>query len=573
VTAIPRSISDPCVLTPEQWKMLGDLALGRTQNDRPGDPYGRAAITGADGAYELVFIPESYTTALQPTALAPGYRPSSELSPPPVMRPGAVEEGPTVIDVPVIRLSKLGTREYRPTFVFEDENGPVTDPNKLQKVTVEIRAPDGVTRRIQGIHSPGDILQGGRFMAGIYYVEAVWDRRSYTFGPVDLTEARPATVTFRPQKIETADVIYAGRVVNGITGAPIAGAIIVHRWVGPTRDVSSLTAEQWDAIHSLGPQINATDPALAPLVALLGHPGNGADSGIRGITQTDSEGGFTLPAGIDVQSPMDQVLALAPGFLGAYQQLIDPASRGASSSGPRLRRMFEPDANGVVTFQPMKLFPAATVRIRPVVPDSGGDGKGPSIRLYWRTSAKDGPVWVKDLFARPVDTQGSTAFYQYDLQANITQTMYVPAGINLGLTLSVTAYPRTMFPPVYLKSVRLEQGQIEDLGRVEPSTGIELAVKVIDSRGQPVSGVRISCVDESGYAWGGALPTNEAGQTVAHVALNSTGRFCIVGLDPATRERVEQCVPYTVAGQEDAGKEFILQLPDEMVRLISGERR
>ena len=110
-----------------------------------------------------------------------------------------------------------------------------------------------------------------QFTPGVYCAEVTWDRKYYTFEPVDLTQDRPETVTFRPAKVEKVDVVYEGIVVHGVTGRPVAGAIVLHRRRGTERDVSSLTVEQWAAIRAVGPRIDATDPALRPLLSTLVH--------------------------------------------------------------------------------------------------------------------------------------------------------------------------------------------------------------------------------------------------------------------------------------------------------------
>jgi len=57
------------------------------------------------------------------------------------------------------------------------------------------------------------------------------------------------------------------------------------------------------------------------------------------------------------------------------------------------------------------------------------------------------------------------------------------------------------------------------------------------------------------------------------VPAHSTGRFCVGHFVRQTGRPVEESVPYEVGDEQDAGKEFLLQLSDEMIALLSHQRR
>ena len=96
----------------------------------------------------------------------------------------------------------------------------------------------------------------------------------------------------------------------------------------------------------------------------------------------------------------------------------------------------------------MKLFPAATVLVHPVLSDPGYEGPGQRVRLQWRIPGEEHPLWVKNLLGMGRDNLGAGVSYQYDVQPNITQTVYVPAGVNLDLALHLLRPMQAPVPPV-----------------------------------------------------------------------------------------------------------------------------
>ena len=132
-------------------------------------------------------------------------------------------EGP--VDVGTIKLLRPEDKTHPfPTMVFHDKTGPVTDPNRLKAIEIEIRTPG---RTMMGVRPYDQPLEEREFMAGTYYAEAEWDRKLYTFEPVEVNNPL-GVFTFRPQRIEKADVVYEGRVVHAITGQPVANVVILR---------------------------------------------------------------------------------------------------------------------------------------------------------------------------------------------------------------------------------------------------------------------------------------------------------------------------------------------------------
>lgn len=550
---------DPCSFTPDRWRQLRDEAARQTDLPARGlyEWHDRVAATDAEGNFTVAFMPGFNDRLYSFTAMVPGYE-------------RANESGGTLLPVDgfamiqTFRLSPLKGKTYLPVFIFEDETGPVTDPARLNAIKFEIKTDDNYTH----VPTYERLMSQRQFIPGVYSAEVAWDRKYYTFEPVDLTRDRPATVTFRPAKIEKADVIYEGIVVHGITGKPMANVIILHRRLGGQRDASSLTMEQWAAIDALGPQIDPNNPALTPLMSTLVPAGPPAGVMVPRLTKTDANGCFALPAELAPSTRDGEILAVARDFLAACQQLAPLLPPEGDAPGPRRRHRLEADDKGIVSLPPMKLFPAATVLVHPVLPDPGSDDRRQRVRLQWRIPGDDRPSWAHDLLDRGRQELGAGSVLQYDVQPNMTQTLYVPAGVNMGLTLQVFRLMEAPVPPVHVPNVRLEQGQVRDLGRLEFRPGLQVAVKVVDSAGVPAVGVPVSSAFEDDYQWAASVATDAQGIAMCIVPFHSWGRLRVIRFDRQTRMMSEESTPYAVAGEEDAGKEFVLTLSDDFLQRV-----
>lgn len=553
----------PSALTPEQWQVLANQADAYSRIKPPDRALyeldNRVTLTDADGVYEVTFLPgltplpglKSELTGF--VALAPGYRRGSAPTVPSASPPGLVKVFP-------INLSPEEP-SYQPAFVFYDEAGPVTDPNKLSLISLTIR----IDNRGHGA-SLESLRRQGTLTPGVYHAHATWDRKQYIFAPVDLTTQRPETVVFRPQEIRPLTTVYQGLVVNGVNGRAVAGAVVTFHRLRPDTDASQLEPDQWAAIRALGPSPDMNDPALAPLVGVA-RVGQGS---LSACTITDDSGWFRIEIERVQGTPMEVLLVQAQDFLGAQQDLSTWPTATADASPHSLR--FTPDSDGIVTLQPLKLFPAGTITICPIVPDTGRSiRRERRIRFLWRTLPDDPTGWLNDLWATPRDNFGASTFYQYELNPNIDQSVYVPAGVTLTLTL-YSVEPEGTLPPQILGAVSLAQGQTVKLGRVEFAPTLDVIVKAIDSKGRPVPGVRVGCADDQiDLCLFARNPTDETGRTSITVSVYSSGRFVASAVDRLNSTPHEESFPYQVAGAEDTGKEFVLSLSDKMVQLLTAE--
>ncbi len=451
-----------------------------------------------------------------------------------------------------ITMQPIGTapKSFTGVLVFTDGRKPVTDPEKLAQVSLSIRAP---TSNGQMGYGPGGWMGRESLPFGTYTATARWDSVLYAFGPVEVTADSPQTVVLAPREIRPAERMYCGRVIDGITGQPVARAIVMPRPFPETAIAENLGDERMDQILYLGPEAADDDELLRVLEQEVGWP----------MAHTGADGRYEFVAAVDGQpGQYVELVAIAKGFLGAEQQLrlVQPQ---IDENGQQRTDWFEPDAMGKVSLPDMKLFPAGTVVIDPCIPRQNGPNRESDVRFHYTTAHGDPTPWLKAFWMAPIANQGQSVFYKRRLPINQLQSVYVPAGVTLTLVIQ---RQETAFAPIMVENVRLAQGETLDLGRVEFARAIQVVVRVLDSKGQPLEGITVRCLAERiGYGLRQGVSDGE-GRAHVHIPPNSQGRLIVDFFDRETRTNVREGVAYRVAGEEDAGKEFVLSLSDEVLK-------
>lgn len=87
-------------------------------------------------------------------------------------------------------------------------------------------------------------------------------------------------------------------------------------------------------------------------------------------------------------------------------------------------------------------------------------------------------------------------------------------------------------------------------------------VKVVDSAGQPVANVPVHNWIFNRY-WTHVYATDKNGRVRFNVLPNSKGRF-FVSLEERALDSKDS-ISYEIGGEEDAGREFILPVSDDML--------
>jgi len=193
------------------------------------------------------------------------------------------------------------------------------------------------------------------------------------------------------------------------------------------------------------------------------------------------------------------------------------------------------------------------------------------IRFQFSTEPDDPTPWLRDLRAGPMETKGGSVYSKRELCPNQAQNVYVPAGVDL--TVEIHLRKKEQFSPIVLGGIHLAQGEILDLGRVNFGPMIEGTVKVIDSAGKRLEGITVIARTRHNVNWDHGQVSDGWGIVHLRVPPHSEGRFTVSYRDQQTRREVYEGTPFIVGGDEDMGREFILQLSDEMFQLLREERR
>ncbi|HUT28532.1 MAG TPA: hypothetical protein VMX13_01980 [Sedimentisphaerales bacterium] len=420
---------------------------------------------------------------------------------------------------------------YFHTFVFEDENGPITDIEKLKETTVRIHSEGG---SIDYIYS--SLKDGGIFPPGQYRAEIRISPRRITFEPITVTENSPEKLVFKAEKL----LVYHGRVVHGITDEPMPGVIVgcARHFVNTA---SSLTTLQWEAIHALEDNFSPDSYVLAPLRE-LGH-------GISKLMRTDGQGRFQIEYEPGKEDDFLAFAAVEEDYLVGLQHRID-LQRGE---------------NNYVNVPDIKLFPTARILLELAAEDIN---RAPSVRLQWRPKQQDNPYW-QDAMSY-LGGGGRIPF-------NSAHPIEIAAGLNVQVELCVDESTETSAPqwsPIIIKGINLEQGQTRDVGRLTLEPTLPIYAQVVNSRGEPIEGltVRHKCDKLLRKYWG---KTDEQGIAAFSAPPNSTGEFYVslyVGELSAFRQDDESApkegVSYALGGPEDANTLYTLQLSDEMLKAL-----
>jgi len=412
---------------------------------------------------------------------------------------------------------------------FEDQNGPITDPAKLQTITVSLRRPD---RLLLSLHyddwKDGMLLPSGTYDATTFGVHG-----ECRFEPVELTRESPQEVVF---KLPTG-VTYYGRVVHGITGRPMSGAfVLAMSSVSSDLRLWDLTAEQWDALHGLASDPPANDAALDPLRKAYGF---------TKLVRTDATGSYGIA--LEPQETFYGFVAFERDYLAVMYR----------------KHELKPGEDRFAEVPTIKLFPAATVLVETVV-----DKEFTSIMPIWQIDEASRPAWVEDLLGIDKDPQ-SFLEYKHWVKPNARRPVPVPAGVGLRLKLEMP-YDEEFCPILVPQEIRLAQGETADLGQFTLERAISVQVRVTDSAGQALEGIPIRTLEvgpDARQYWSVSHNTDEQGVARFHVVPNSTGSFGVLHHDE-TVGVLKETLDYKVGGPEDAGREFILQLSDELVALL-----
>ena len=404
--------------------------------------------------------------------------------------------------------------------VFRDEHGVITDPNKLKQIVIHIQRPDKM--KINLTYDKFKDLDV--FPYGAYIAEAEpypMPGEPYKFKPLEVTENSPRELVFTLPEALT----YYGQIVHGITGATLPGAFIRLMHGGCDGHFSSITDEQWKALRALGSDPNIHEKALSPLndIYIFSR-----------LVRTDSSGRFQINTGRQQSFwgfeffEEDYIPAELPKF-------------GLKSA-----------VNNRVEIEPIRLFPAAKVTVEPRV-----DGNNVGIYPDWLIDERNNPDWTGALLKNPL-RRGTW------LKPNQVNTLYVPAGLQLKLKLSMP-YHEQWCPVIFDQVIFLQQGQTLDLGKYTLKPAIEISARVLNAASEPVEGIPVRAI----FDGHGTVAHNSDANGIVRfqVPPNTKGEFVVHYIDEAAaRELLRETTPFEAANES---RQFTIKISDEMLALFS----
>lgn len=434
----------------------------------------------------------------------------------------------------VVRLERLELC-FR-TFVFEDTNGPITDPNLLDSILLYIKPP--------GMHSLtftyAELKDGGQFPVGSYRA-VVHERHKNlwfafdAFEPMEVTEDTPPQLIFRRQMDRT--VVYRGRAVYDFTDRPVPGALVVLTDTSPERTgLAEISAEQWQLLHMLAHTPSPNDPALQPLHRLWR---------IHKVVRTATDGRFQMAISYSDGTWRDhRFYVIEEGYM--------PLRHDTSH--------FENDPNEYIQLPTSRLFEAARVTF--YVPSGQSGQEQVRMRVYF--DRQNYPHWAAEFFSYCRIKAVSLPLNKV-VTCNQRSVVSVPAELRMQLSFHKSPDWPT---PVSTEYFTAERGQTLDLGRVKIVQRMPIYVHVVDSAGDPVEGVGVVHLEAERDLWFGEKHVTDAeGLAEFMVPPYYAGRFR-VHCNGSFHDTPSETLSYETASQEDANMVYTLQLSDEMLQCL-----
>jgi hypothetical protein len=426
------------------------------------------------------------------------------------------------------------------TFAFDGPSGRVGDLSELGTLRVTRRKSDAGARPSE---IPREILEkGGKTPYAIYSAEATGkDGKRLAFAPVTVDASSPQEIVFSlPKGIE-----YHSRVIDGATGTPLAGAFVIGTGASASdRPLCDLTADQWQAMHTLPAQPELADKALEPLRQIYRFVC---------ITRTDTDGYWTLtaPAGESFYF----ALAFDEGFLPFASRLYTKKPDAESDIGVA--------ATDQVTIPDMKTYRSARVTITPVVGETAG--KQVTVTPRWVIAPEANPEWTADLISWVDGSLGYQGEFAYEvrIKPDSPTNVEVPAGLHLKVRIRA-ASAEEIGGLVIPTDICLQPGQTLDLGRQQLPAKVPVILRVTDESGKPLEGMPLRV--KANRAW--SLPHSSDKDGSAQLFVQP-GEETVVGVtvfDRETRAVKDWTVPAAVTGKEEQPPVFTLKLPEEAIK-------
>lgn len=324
------------------------------------------------------------------------------------------------------------------TIAFNTAKGPITDEGLLNDIRLTVTKNDGT--RITLAHDywrNGALLPEGRYEARI---------RDRLFAPLKITQESPEAIVFQ----EEPNKCFTGRVVHGITGAPMRSVFVLESTTSGSAHFSDLTELQWQALHGLGRRTSHQHVAVKPLLPIRKF---------KHLLRTDENGQFQM-----TRTPKNfyQFLVFDKNYLPFAHRVNAEEAAGRTD----------------IDLGDIKLFPAARIQLSLL------EKKDPVGIIPLPKMDADAPAWAGAF--------QSFVGFSYDRWHRVSEKprwIHVPAGVSFRLFIRPSGHkwcPRLVSTPIYL-----EQGHTKILDPVQLTPTLPVTLKVVNADGQPVESAAI----------------------------------------------------------------------------------
>jgi hypothetical protein len=428
------------------------------------------------------------------------------------------------------------TRRFR--FRFESiKGGMIEDAALLRQIHIRSdELKDG--EQILIPLDPKAAVDGSKLPTGTYVAEMFTNNGRVTFQPVTVTADSPDELVFRLPEVIT----YRGRVVQGVTGEPLAGAFLMAWNSTSHNNLALLTADEWKALRELP----AEPPTFLPSVYPPGEAKKRLEQmyGVQALVRTDAEGRF------EVRRRADQEFY---GLLAFDEDYV-----------PYKVTVGQLKANDkhVVETGDYPLYPAAKVLVRPSFV-----GERLAVSPAWLFEDEDQPEWFKQF--RAADQGYQRRFeYVYWLTLNEVQPIFVPAGVRLKLRFDCP-YDDKWAPALVKQPLQLKAGTTHEAGDLTFAEGMQCEVRVVDGDGKPVEGMPVRRMYAGTNAWSVAHNTDMEGLAHFYLHPNSRGQFRASDLREAAGKS-NLIIEFTVEDKPPAEPPMIT-VTTEQIQAVRGE--
>ena len=380
--------------------------------------------------------------------------------------------------------------------------------------------------------------KGIKLAPGKYNAYVVMKGHTINLQPVEVTKTSPEELLFKLPPVVT----YKGRVVHGVTGEPMAGAIVVGYSASGGGTLAQLGRDDWEALRETALDASLDSPALRKL---------GKIYRIDGFTRSDDGGRF------EITQPRDRefygLIALAEDFVPFTISCFYLRPKLEADQGERKQ-------TGKPLERDFMLFPAAKVIVKPV-----SEKKSFGVYPWWITADKDQPDWITRFHAATKETGGDYAYNGW-MTINEEQPLYVPAGLKLKFRFEPSKHDDSAAPFVMPETIEMKQGETRNIGEIQFADTLRATVRVVNKDGTPLEGLVVRSLHDDERAWSLPHNTDASGEAFFGLNPNSTGKFRVG--DPRPDEQGKPAETTFEVKDEPPAKPYQIQITDEQLQSL-----